>query len=186
MPRRVYLLGLTAALALLLWRANRQRAAIGFAAVGALGMSYAAKLRALLEAEEGRKSYVYKDTKGLETFGVGHRLRPGVDDYLRQYTKANPAPDALVDKLLMEDTATAANAVAKLGVALSEAKRAALTSLALNIGAGAFATSTVARMVKAGNHQAAADAFLLWKRAGNDPDQLLPRRQRERALYLSA
>ncbi|EPE8993913.1 lysozyme, partial [Salmonella enterica subsp. enterica serovar Cerro] len=35
------------------------------------------------------------------------------------------------------------------------------------------------------NYQAAADAFLLWKKAGNDPDILLPRRQRERALFLS-
>ena len=184
--RPVLLLGLAGTLALLLWRANRERAALSFAAAGAVGMSYAAKLRELMAHEEGSVPYVYKDSRGLDTFGVGHLLRPGVDDYLRQYTRANPAPQSLVEKLLAEDTSTAAKAVNALGVALSDAKRAALTSLAFNIGNGAFAGSSVARNVKAGNWQAAADAFLLWKRAGNDPDILLPRRQRERALFLSA
>lgn len=184
-PRTVYLLGLTAALSLLLWRINRDRAGESLRQVGVLTVTVKNALFAHLEKEEGRRNYVYKDSRGLDTFGIGHLLT-AADGYLRQYTKTNPAPDSLVESILVKDTAIAAAAVDKLGVPLTDNRRAALISLVLNIGTGAFAGSTVAKMVKAGNHQAAADGFLLWKRAGNDPDILLPRRQRERALYLTA
>ncbi len=185
MPRRVYLLGLTGALSLLLWRINRERAAYSVREVGVLALSVKNALVALLQGEEGRVPYVYRDSVGVETFGIGHKLIPG-DDHLRQYSKAKPAPDSLIESILQKDTAIAAGAVNRLGAVLTDNQSAALVSLAFNIGAGAFARSTVARMVKAGNHSAAADAFLLWKKAGNNPNALLARRQRERALYLTA
>lgn len=183
--RPVLLLGLAGSLTLLLWQINRERAASSLRVVGGLAVSVKNALVKLLEGEEGRVPYVYRDSRGIETFGIGHKLVPG-DDYLRKYTKANPAPDALVESILAKDTAIAAAAVNKLAVPLTDNRRAALVSLAFNIGAGAFAGSTVARQVKAGNHLAAADAFLLWKKAGSDPNALLKRRQRERAIYLSA
>ncbi|ELI8281136.1 glycoside hydrolase family protein, partial [Yersinia enterocolitica] len=60
-----------------------------------------------------------------------------------------------------------------------------LCSLIFNIGPTAFANSTVLKRLNDGDYQGAADAFLMWKKAGNNPDILLPRRQRERALFLS-
>jgi GH24 family phage-related lysozyme (muramidase) len=58
-------------------------------------------------------------------------------------------------------------------------------SLAHNIGAGAFAASSVVRHFNAGDKQAAADAFLLWHKANGKPNMLLARRQRERATFLT-
>lgn len=55
-------------------------------------------------------------------------------------------------------------------------------SLAFNIGATGFAGSTVARRARAGDRMGAADAFLMWRR----PAVLLPRRRRERAVFLSS
>ncbi len=68
-------------------------------------------------------------------------------------------------------------------VALNPNQAAALVSLHHNIGPGNFLKSTVLRCLKKGQFQQAADAFLLWKR-GNTADDLLPRRKRERTLFL--
>jgi lysozyme len=62
---------------------------------------------------------------------------------------------------------------------------AACIDLAYNIGVGAFAASSVSRWTGQNKYQAAADAFLLWNKAGG---RVLPglttRRQRERGVYL--
>lgn len=61
----------------------------------------------------------------------------------------------------------------------------AMTSLAYNIGAAAFAGSSVLKYHKAGVKNLAADAFLLWDRQnGNVVSGLLRRRRAERAMYL--
>ena len=61
----------------------------------------------------------------------------------------------------------------------------ALVSLAYNIGVGGLSKSSVIRHLKAGNKEAAADAFLLWNKAG---DRVLAgltrRRQAERRVFL--
>jgi lysozyme len=57
----------------------------------------------------------------------------------------------------------------------------ALVSLAFNIGAGGFKRSTVARCLNQGDFHGAADAILMWKK----PPELLPRRRRERELFLT-
>jgi len=62
---------------------------------------------------------------------------------------------------------------------------AACTSLAYNIGNGAFSTSTVCRQTAAKNYKLAADAFLLWNKAGGKVlPGLVRRREAERKLYL--
>jgi len=65
-----------------------------------------------------------------------------------------------------------------------------MVSLCYNIGAGAFAGSTVLREHCAGAYQAAADAFLMWNKATIDGvlkevAGLTRRRQAERTLYLT-
>lgn len=60
----------------------------------------------------------------------------------------------------------------------------AMVSLAYNIGVGGFAKSSVARFHKAGNHEAAANAFRLWNKAGGRVMGGLTRRRHEEAeLY---
>lgn len=69
-------------------------------------------------------------------------------------------------------------------VSITTNELAACISLHHNLGEGQWASSSVLRFIRAGQFKAAADAFLLWKR-GNTADDLLPRRQKERALFLS-
>jgi len=68
---------------------------------------------------------------------------------------------------------------------LETERAAACTSLAYNIGLGAFGVSSVARFTTRGQLQAAADAFCLWNKAGG---RVLPgltaRRALERLIYL--
>ena len=87
--------------------------------------------------------------------------------------------------LLRFDLQWAERAINSANVTLNQNQYDALCSLVFNIGASAFNGSTLLRKLKAGDYTGAADQFLAWKRAGNDPDILLPRRQRERALFLS-
>lgn len=64
---------------------------------------------------------------------------------------------------------------------------AACTSLAYNIGTGAFAASSVARHTTRRDYQHAADSFMLWNKSnGKVLHGLTLRRQAERATYLSA
>ena len=72
------------------------------------------------------------------------------------------------------------------GAPTTPAQKAALTSLAYNIGSHALGRSTALRMHKRGEYQAAADAILLWnKAAGKVLRGLTRRREAERALYLT-
>jgi len=69
-------------------------------------------------------------------------------------------------------------------------QRAASVSLAYNIGVRAFCNSSVARHFRAGNWQAACDAFLLWDKARvngvlRPVKGLTLRRERERRLCLT-
>ena len=61
---------------------------------------------------------------------------------------------------------------------------AAMTSLAYNIGLGAFRNSTLLRMFNAGNKTGAADQFGRWIHAGGEAMQgLINRRDDERKLF---
>jgi len=62
----------------------------------------------------------------------------------------------------------------------------AMTSLAYNIGLGAFGRSTVLRKTRKAKFDEAADAFLMWKKSGGVVLKgLVRRRVAERAMYLS-
>lgn len=78
-----------------------------------------------------------------------------------------------VDKLLAGKTAAAA-------------QKAALTSLAYNIGLSALARSTVLKRHRAGDYAGAADAFAMWNKAGGKVlAGLTRRRAAEAELYRS-
>lgn len=133
-------------------------------------------------AHEGCQLAAYQDTNGIWTIGYGHTatVQPG-----EKITK----PQAML--MLATDTLHAANAVdALVDSHATQNQFDALASLAYNIGIGAFQRSTVLREHRAGNFQAAADAFLLWDKCFQDGGLvtipgLLNRREDERSLYLS-
>lgn len=143
--------------------------------------------RADLIRSEGVRRYAYNDSAGHATFGVGHLIHLGpVNDADRQRwgTPQRPLSMAVVDATLARDLAKYERAVRDVTrvskVKITQPMFNALVSLCFNIGIGGFQTSSVARHLKAGNKQAAADAFLLW----DNPPELRGRRERERALFL--
>lgn len=139
-----------------------------------------------LMAEEGFRPYAYNDPVGHATFGVGHLLHKGgvtAADQAQWGTKAKPKPREAVLRLLREDLANRFEPAVRdtIKKPLMPHQFDALVSLAFNIGAGGFKGSTVARLVNAGDFRGAADAILMW----NKPAMLIPRRRRERELFLT-
>lgn len=135
-----------------------------------------------LKSEEGEKLTGYKDSRGIPTLGVG--LTGTVD--------GKPVAVGMVitkeksTELLLSDLKWVEKSIAdNVKVPLSQNQYDALCSLIFNIEASAFSSSTVLRKLNAKDYSGAADAFLMWKKAGNDLNILLPRRQRERAFFLS-
>lgn len=122
---------------------------------------------------EGRRTIPYRDSGGKWTCGIGHLMAEG-DDTDGQWSDEKVAATFAMDLLGKE------MAVNDLGVPLNQLQFDALVSLAFNIGAYAFKTSTVARdLLKLRYHQA-ADAILLWESHG----VLRDRRAAERGLFL--
>ena len=93
--------------------------------------------------------------------------------------------DAELEKHVAEFMEGAIKASPKLAN-MSPSQIAAVTSLCYNIGLNAYKTSTVARMIAAGDIYGAANGFPLWNKAqGKILDGLVKRREVERNLFLS-
>jgi hypothetical protein len=90
------------------------------------------------------------------------------------------------EQWLHEDAGWAIDAVDRLvHVPLSEAQRSALTSLAYNIGVGAFTKSTLLRLLNAGDYAGAADQFDVWRYDnGKVVPGLVSRRRQEKLIFL--
>ncbi len=135
-----------------------------------------------LKGEEGEKLIGYKDSRGIPTVGVGHTgVVDGKPVYVGMVITKDKSSDLLRSDLAWVEKSIATN----VKVPLTQNQYDALCSLIFNIGPTAFANSTVLKRLNAGDYKGAADAFLMWKKAGNDLEILLPRRQREMALFLS-
>jgi lysozyme len=136
---------------------------------------------ALIKKFEGCRLEAYQDTVGIWTIGYGDTMnvRPAVRITQQQ------AEDRLANRLAQEFEPGVIDALQ--GAAVSQPQFDAMISLSWNIGIGAFAKSSVARLHRAGDYAGAADAFRLWNKAGGQVlDALVRRREAERALYLSA
>jgi lysozyme len=134
--------------------------------------------------EEGFVPYAYDDSRGNATFGVGHLLHLGpvtAADRREWGTHSRPKSRAVVLEVLERDlerfTAVVRESVHRR---LAHHELDALVSLAFNIGPNAFRQSTVVSRLNAGDRRGAADAILMWR----IPPELIPRRRRERALFL--
>ena len=132
----------------------------------------------LIKRFEGLRTEAYDDGFGTWTIGYGHTagVVPG--------QRISPAE---AERLLLDDLATFEARVRQLCTRAPTANElAALTSLAFNIGVGAFQRSTALRKHTAGDPVGAAEAFKLFRRAGGrEVPGLLRRRNAEAALYLT-
>jgi lysozyme len=127
--------------------------------------------------EEGFRNKAYKDSKGLLTIGVGHLIK----DNERHLVNAT-LTDEQVKELLKSDLKWCSEAVeSSVKVTLTQNQFDALYSLCFNIGEGAFKKSTVVKRLNANDYKGAADAIEMW----NKPAVLIPRRKREKALFLA-
>lgn len=133
--------------------------------------------------QEGMRTKPYNDSAGHCTVGVGHLIHYGrcnSNDFARY--RGFTQRDAL--KLLKRDASSRERAVtSRVRVPRRQVELDASVSLVFNIGENGWAKSTVLRKWNASDRRGAADAFLLWHRGGR-PYELMPRRRRERALFL--
>jgi lysozyme len=127
--------------------------------------------------EEGFRNKAYRDSKGLLTIGVGHLIKESEPHLVNAILT-----DEQVKELLKSDLKWCSEAVeSSVRVPLTQKQFDALYSLCFNIGEGAFKKSTVVKRLNANDYKGAADAIEMW----NKPAVLIPRRKREKALFLA-
>lgn len=147
----------------------------------------------LVERFEGWSPTPYKDEAGLWTIGYGHLIKQGDGFWHPEW---NPDGIQEIDRvagaaLLASDMRDAENAVTNsVKVPLTENQRAALVSLAFNIGSGAFAGSTLVKKLNAGDFDGAASEFPVWNKVRVNgtltvSNGLAKRRAAEREIFLA-
>jgi lysozyme len=132
----------------------------------------------LLKRFEGFRNEAYQDPVGVWTIGYGFTKGVKRGDYLSE--------DEAEERLREEIAAFEAGVNNLIKAPTNENQRAAMTSLAYNIGLGAFRKSTVLRRHNARDYEGAAKAFGLWVKAGGKVLKgLVRRRAAEAELYLT-
>lgn len=120
----------------------------------------------------------YKDRADVWTIGYGSTkgVMPGM-----------VITEDQADQMLRADLADAEEAVTKwIKVDLNENEFSALVSFTFNEGAGSLQSSTLRKLLNAGNRKAAAAQFLVWDKVGADVEAGLDRRRAaEKALFLT-
>jgi lysozyme len=138
----------------------------------------------LVKHFEGFRATAYSDPVGIWTIGYGTTAAAGVGINPRAgmtITEADAEQylHAALDKF-------AAIIQPSITAPINENQFGAFVSLAYNIGPGAFKKSSALRLFNEGQTKKAADAILLWDKAGGKRMRgLRLRREAERALFLT-
>lgn len=131
-----------------------------------------------IAAWEGLVLNVYDDVAGVKTIGYGHALKKGE-------SFPNGITEAQALEILQADLRIAEDSVSRLvKVDLTQEQFDALVSFTFNVGTGAFAKSTLLRVLNSGDKLGAADQMLRWTKAGGKQNAgLLNRRKAERERF---
>lgn len=148
-----------------------------------------------IKSNEGFSLTIYKDTAGRDTIYYGHLVLSGE-------TFNNTEAEA--EQVFLRDTAGAVATVNDaVKIDISRNAFDALTDLCYNIGNQHFRSSTLLRLLNAGNYDGAASSFIMWNKIVEidahghtiyNPDGtpahvvsagLSSRRLREKALFLT-
>lgn len=121
---------------------------------------------------EGIRNKAYKDSKGIWTIGVGH-VSPEVKEGLT-WTNSQVMGAFRTDVKWAED---AVNAVKQ---PLNQNMFDSLVSFVFNVGASAFAKSTMKKLLDAGDYKGASEQFDQWHK----PPEIISRRDGEKAQFL--
>jgi len=133
----------------------------------------------LIKSSEGCSLTSYICSGGVMTIGYGHT---GPNVFSNQVITQSEA-----DTLLRLDVSRFEAAVDKVCSETAQCQFDACVSLAYNIGPAAFARSSVARLHNLKRYAEAAQAFMLWNKAGGKVSRgLQSRRAKESALYLES
>lgn len=139
----------------------------------------------LIAKFEGLRLNAYKDTGGIWTIGYGNTKDPFTG---KRVVEGDKISKATALEWLKKDISQRVIAIDKLiKVPISANKKAALTSIAYNIGLGAFQRSKLLRLLNAKSPVLdIADQFLVWNKVnGVVVRGLVNRRKLERELFLS-
>jgi lysozyme len=144
-----------------------------------MNMQYSKAGVDLTKRFESCRLTAYQDVKGVWTIGWGHtgpEVRAGL-----VWTQAQ------ADDALLADTARAVQDVnTHVTVALTQGEFDALVDFAFNCGNGNLNTSTLLRLLNAGDYANAANEFVKWDHAGGkEVAGLLRRRLAEKAEFQS-
>jgi lysozyme len=131
----------------------------------------------LIQSFETLALTAYPDQGGIWTIGWGH-----TPSFQGQTCTLDQADDWFLD-----DTRAACQAISRhVDVALSQNQFDALVSFTFNVGIGAFAGSTLLKLVNRGIWDQAAAEFAKWDHVDGKPSAGLDkRRAAERDLFLS-
>lgn len=132
----------------------------------------------LIKSFEGLELEAYLCPADVWTIGYGHTGNVKEGDSI---TKAE------AEALLEKDLAVFRNGVTRaVKVPLNENQFGALVSFAYNLGIGSLQSSTLLKLLNAGDYAGAADQFLRWNKSkGKVLTGLVRRREAERAVFLT-
>ena len=158
---------------------------IALAIVGLILISSKVSAAKIIAKFEGLRLRAYKDSGGIWTIGYGTTINPETGLPIKQGDVITKAKALEWLKIQTASVATRVKALLKRPV--TDNQLTALTSLAYNIGLGAFGRSTLLRKLNAGEQpNAVASEFLRWNKvAGKEVPGLTNRRKLEAELFLS-
>lgn len=144
-----------------------------------------------IKSAEGVKNFVYADSAGLPTIGVGHLLTQDeltngkihIDGKSHKYHDG--LPDDVIDRLLLRDLHIAELSVrSNVRVNLTQNQYNALVSFAFNVGVGAFRKSTLLRLLNNSDYESVPYQMRRWVfSAGRQIQGLKNRREKEIELW---
>lgn len=133
---------------------------------------------------EGLKLKAYKDSVGIWTIGFGNIFNLDTGNPIKEGDEITQETADRWLKIEVDQLQTKLKKV--ITVPLTDNQLTAITSLAYNIGFGAFKRSTLLRLLNAGaSKEEVAKQFLRWNKAGGkEVKGLTNRRQAEFNLFL--
>jgi GH24 family phage-related lysozyme (muramidase) len=136
---------------------------------------------------EGFRPHLYNDAAGHCTIGYGHLVHMGACNGTEPQEFKRGLTQGEAESLLQEDAQKAADAVrSDVHVPLNQQQFDALVSFVYNLGAAAFASSTLLRDLNARNFGAAPGQLRQWTHAGGKVlPGLVARRNAEAELFSS-
>jgi lysozyme len=152
--------------------------------------------KAMIKHHEGVRTRPYRCPALLWTTAVGHVIDPTHIAVKYEERRALPIPDGWdrsltmgeVDAILAQDLARFERGVARLcpGSIDRQGQFDALVSFSFNVGLGNLQRSSIRMRYNRGDIEGAAEAFLMWTKAGGRVlPGLVKRRNDEKALFLS-